>query len=433
MNILFFEGPAGTGKTTELIKALESHIIPQPLSEGQKILALTFMHGARRRLEEKISKIKSIRGKYVCQTIDSFAWRVVNRWRDLAKTLKYPLPNDEIDFDTVCGCCSNLIQNDIVIDWINSSFPIIVIDEIQDCCKIRIEIIKGLSKKAHVFAAADEFQDLYCKEECYAVTWLKQNGRGNLLNENHRTDCKGILDASNAIRNGKKITEGKGLRIFPGRNSDAAAGIIACSLTWYRCHDAVILCPVTSEKSKFYKDIIERLKKKPIKPSALKGKEVGPFRIEYEQQNMQVVDEIHRKVKLNGIDDNIEIGKLDLDFADSFPGIQELAEWFDNEKRLTGKIRHNSKTVKKRVEWIVHQAKAFSHQKTNCIKAMTIHQAKNREFSNVIIIWPFEIRKGDEYRRRIFYNAVTRAKHNCTVIIQIFKKNRDINTELNLQ
>ena len=45
-----FTGGAGTGKTTSLLRELDAHLAAHPLALGQRVLALTFMHGSRHRL-----------------------------------------------------------------------------------------------------------------------------------------------------------------------------------------------------------------------------------------------------------------------------------------------------------------------------------------------------------------------------------------------
>lgn len=49
---------------------------------------------------------------------------------------------------------------------------------------------------------------------------------------------------------------------------------------------------------------------------------------------------------------------------------------------------------------------------------MTIHQAKNREFDRVIVLWPHEVAGDDERKRRLAYNAITRARYEAIVIVQ---------------
>ncbi|CAN7723805.1 ATP-binding domain-containing protein [Variovorax sp. LjRoot130] len=49
---------------------------------------------------------------------------------------------------------------------------------------------------------------------------------------------------------------------------------------------------------------------------------------------------------------------------------------------------------------------------------MTVHGAKNREFDDVIVLWPAAIGGSDDQKRRLLYNAVTRAKERCLVLVQ---------------
>lgn len=52
---------------------------------------------------------------------------------------------------------------------------------------------------------------------------------------------------------------------------------------------------------------------------------------------------------------------------------------------------------------------------------MTVHQAKNREFDGVVVLWGFKISGDAEQKRRLLYNAVTRARSWCEVIVQSSK------------
>jgi len=49
---------------------------------------------------------------------------------------------------------------------------------------------------------------------------------------------------------------------------------------------------------------------------------------------------------------------------------------------------------------------------------MTIQQAKNREFDHVVVIWPYTIPNDNEQKRRLLYNAITRAQQSCLVLVQ---------------
>ena len=49
---------------------------------------------------------------------------------------------------------------------------------------------------------------------------------------------------------------------------------------------------------------------------------------------------------------------------------------------------------------------------------MTIHQAKNREFDSVIVLWPYRVVADMERQRRLLYNAVTRARRQALIIVR---------------
>lgn len=42
----------------------------------------------------------------------------------------------------------------------------------------------------------------------------------------------------------------------------------------------------------------------------------------------------------------------------------------------------------------------------------------NREFDWVIVLWPYEVSGNDERKRRLVYNAITRAKQEAFVVVQ---------------
>jgi len=50
--------------------------------------------------------------------------------------------------------------------------------------------------------------------------------------------------------------------------------------------------------------------------------------------------------------------------------------------------------------------------------AMTIHAAKNQEFENVIVLWPYQRAPDPLLQRKLLYNAVTRAKRRAVILVQ---------------
>ncbi|MDZ4773337.1 MAG: hypothetical protein SGI72_09415, partial [Planctomycetota bacterium] len=68
MSLALFEGPAGSGKTTQLVAEVKRILAASPLIPGQRVLALTKMHGSRRRMDAKLD-LEIRPAKADCQTI----------------------------------------------------------------------------------------------------------------------------------------------------------------------------------------------------------------------------------------------------------------------------------------------------------------------------------------------------------------------------
>ena len=66
MSVRAVEGAAGCGKTHRLMEMLAETLVAHPLIEGQRVLALTFMHGARRRLSDRLRSVAALNGRVEC-------------------------------------------------------------------------------------------------------------------------------------------------------------------------------------------------------------------------------------------------------------------------------------------------------------------------------------------------------------------------------
>ena len=170
--VIVYTGQAGTGKTYSLMQLL-TQILPQ--REWQKyeaVLALTFMHGSRKRLESNLKFVKNdFRVKCECSTIDSFALNILNRFRsylNLSKPISVSLNGADSDgqfeiqltLDTIHNNTINLLNYESVKAFISNSYPYIIIDEFQDCNGTLLEIVKLLPSSTNILIAADPFQQL---------------------------------------------------------------------------------------------------------------------------------------------------------------------------------------------------------------------------------------------------------------------------------
>ena len=214
MPFLAFEGPAGTGKTYQLIEEVRARA-PELLGSGQRVLGLTFMHGSRRRLDESFASKTEIRGRAHAVTIDSFAAHMVRRWSSIA-----PAIPDFTQFDQVCDACGTILERPEIARWVSAAFPIVAIDEAQELKPCRLRIVQALCDSTHMVVAADEFQCLDDQLNTGPfVEWLA-TGDVQHLNVVRRTGRQGLLNAGVALRAAQGPIDGVGLKIryeFPAQ------------------------------------------------------------------------------------------------------------------------------------------------------------------------------------------------------------------------
>lgn len=65
-----------------------------------------------------------------------------------------------------------------------------------------------------------------------------------------------------------------------------------------------------------------------------------------------------------------------------------------------------------------HSASAFRHDRQSARLAMTMYGAKNREFDYVFIAWPYKVQDDAMFKRKLLYNAVTRARKGVVLFVQ---------------
>jgi hypothetical protein len=229
LSLEYFEGPAGCGKTYQLIKALETLLVGRPLGEGEAVLGLTYMHGSRRRMHNQLAKVPGLRGRFLACTVDSLARRVICRWRTLAKDIE-PSLNLIVsaDFAIVCHVAALMAAKERVSSWLRLRYPVVVVDELQDCKGDHLCIIQAIESCCHVIAAADEFQDLQQTGPSAAVEWLHAGvGQKNILSGNRRTKETTLLQAADRLRSSQDCGDILQNALMSAPNANVAAGHIA--------------------------------------------------------------------------------------------------------------------------------------------------------------------------------------------------------------
>ena len=170
MSLEYFEGPAGSGKTFQLTEALKVFLKDHPLRDDEAALGITYMHGSRRRMHGSLAAVAALHGRFIACTIDSLARIVVCRWRSLARTIDPELDlTGTPDFVSICRAAALLAERECVSEWLRTSYPVVIADELQDCRENRLKIVQVLASRCHVIAAADYFQDLESTSSSPAV------------------------------------------------------------------------------------------------------------------------------------------------------------------------------------------------------------------------------------------------------------------------
>jgi len=421
--LLYFEGVAGTGKTTRLIDTLRDYVKKGSLNDGQKVLAITFMHGSRRRLQQTLSKEKLIADRFECLTIDSFAKRIAERWRSLIVETNFKPDPGLSHFQTTLLAANHATKYSSARDWISRSYPIIIVDEFQDCSEYHVQFISNIEPNVIILAAADEFQDLNFCGQNSAIKYLRSVGTGEELTKIHRTKRPGILDAAGLIRDGSPISTvcnkyGCGIHLRPAYSHIVATHGAARHLLWYGNKNVAILTPTKPDKVPIFKRVIEKLEAGPIKLN-YPDTTVGPFKI---KTVVSIESKINEEIKqINIMDEGNQNNCITHDAIKNkqdSEAIDILKRYLLKKRKLHGIVEVDI------VEAIEHIRKTmlinYNLQtiKSGGIEALTVRQAKNREFETIIFLWPYSVPPSIEMRRRLLYNGITRAKNQVTILVE---------------
>lgn len=412
MTIQAVEGGAGCGKTYRLMAMLADRLETHPLAYAQRVLALTFMHGSRRRLAERLSSVANLRGRVECCTIDAFAWRIYRRWRGLAGALDIA-PATEGEFDRVCEAAGLLLEQRQVCAWVAASFPIVLVDEGQDLKPERLRMLKALAGTIHVLIAADEFQ---CLDQALRpnplVDWLKQDAEPETLVHVRRTNAPGLLAAATAIRAGNAPVNGAGFRLLPpGASVPLAATLLANAIAWRQGGgDVAVITP--SLQGGFATSVVARLAQGPCGQQ-----QNGPYTVHWEGNDRDEAQAIIAGLDL-AADAPAAAACAALRAMPRNGPVRATLSWTENQIHACGRVNFTRAEIEAVIARQVSLRRQYGGSASHQLTAMTVQQAKNREFEGVVVIWPYQVGGDAEHKRRLLYNAITRASRWCNVIVQ---------------
>ncbi|WP_295842077.1 ATP-dependent helicase [uncultured Xanthomonas sp.] len=415
MTVTVFSGGAGSGKTYHLMQRLAEVIAQEPMAEGCKVLALTFMHGSRRRLDDRLAGVPGLARRYDCTTLDSFAARIVRRWQSLATHERYGEPR-ESDYDETCRVAGALLSHREVVLWVKASYPTLIIDEAQDLSANRLDIVRHLSTELTTLIAADEFQ---CLDPALrpnpAWEWLQLQEDHVRLERTMRTNVGSLLDAAAALRSGMELSIGRGFSFRATANARLAATFLSNQIAWkVRGKTLAVISPVVKA---FAVDTVMASAAKPTKQGN------GPYRVSWEQAEARIVEALLARIDAPALAtpaEALEAVRATGDHA----LYSDFSNWVDRLVRTRREVSISREMLSETIKQICGNRARFQRSSDFGYKAMSVHRAKNREFDHVVVLWPAATSGDNEQKRRLLYNAVTRAKEECIVLVQA-KNNLD--------
>ncbi|MEW8554011.1 MAG: ATP-dependent helicase [Candidatus Thiodiazotropha sp.] len=430
MSSQFFEGAAGTGKTYNLMASLEGLVMARHLDKHQKVLALTFMHGSRARLDGALSELGSLRNRFDCMTFDAFAGYIVSRWRDLLDDVRQrqSITTGHNEYEQVCFEAAELLKDEKVQRWVSLTHPIVLVDEAQDLSSARLAMMKSLASNSILLVAADEYQHLDENHDGNEVIhWLSGNINTTRLTQAKRTNDQGLLRVANALREGQSITDilqerGRKLKYYSLGEFKLVPAAKVPLMSWnvsFALHMASRMgstAVLSLGLDNVSQQVMQRVQSRQEKTQ--QGS-FGPYpNLQFEQKTEYLVEECCSSINLQEEDLSIESALERCSAIEDLNVRNNLCGWINRRRRISGQTELSKDELESAISNAFQNKRRYQRRTNITRQAMTIHQAKNREFDNVIVLWTYAFSDAsDEFKRRLLYNAITRAKRRCTVVV----------------
>ena len=325
-----------------------------------------------------------------------------------------------------------LLENPSVRQWIALTFPLVLVDEAQDLDEHRLSILQGLLHSSRGVIAADAFQCLAKKRDTTPLMeWLEQAGERHCLTLPQRTRQRGLLAAALAVREcrdikavlatktfqDRKSFHGEGFRLLEAsatlRNPSLLSWSIANEIAQHRYQGQfAILTPDTGNP--IIRAALAEVQTKQW--TRHNGAAFGPFPHEWDRQDSEEADALLDGIELPESASSSEIQAV---FAPviNCAAIAQVMARLDRLRRVTGQDHFSNVQITEFVRDAICNQSRFGLRQQRCHLAMTIQRAKNREFPNVILLWPHSVTGNSDHLRRLLYNGITRAKNHCSVIV----------------
>jgi len=310
------------------------------------------------------------------------------------------------------------------------SFPLVLIDEAQDLDDHRMHILQGLSPSCRIVAAADGFQCLHNRRDTAPLmSRLEGAGQTHRLTQVRRTTQQGLLAAALAVREGRDVKavltantyknrttwNGTGFRLLDAPATNANHALLAWSIAndiAQRQRPVVILTPDASNA--IIRAALNTVRTK--QHTRKNGATFGPFPHTWDRHDNEEADALLADIALPDLASCAELRAVLTPLAGHAAIVQAINR-MDRLRRAHGQGCFTAAQVTELVRESMRNRSRLGFRQQCGHLAMTIQRAKNREFPNVIVLWPHTAAGSSEHLRRLLYNGITRAQSHCTVIV----------------
>lgn len=214
------------------------------------------------------------------------------------------------------------------------------------------------------------------------------------------------------MRDGKAINQnGRHFKVkaTPGQ-ANFAATWLANFIAWRRGGRVAVLTP--SRRSRFVDSVVDL-----VCTRSLGKNNNGPYPIGWETSDESERNDLWQKF---AVPDRCSIpdALFALEAHANVPAVKATREWIARQKRVRGIDHITAGEIHRQIDRTFATRRGYGAAERGEFVAMTIQHAKNREFEHVVVIWPYTIPNDNEQKRRLLYNAITRAQRSCLVLVQ---------------
>lgn len=294
-----------------------------------------------------------------------------------------------------------------------------------------MRMLQGLAPSCRVVAAADAFQCLQSGRDTAPVMgWLDGAGQTHRLTRVHRTNQQGLLAAALAVREGRDLKTvltartfkntttwgGAGFRLLDAPATNANPGLLAWAIAneiVQRQGPVVILTP--DANNTIIRAALATVQSRQYTRRS-NGATFGPYPHTWDRHDNEEADALLGDIVLPENASCADLREILMPLAGQ-AAIAQAINRMDRLRRTHGQAEFSALQVTEFVREAVRNRSRLGFRQQRGHLAMTIQRAKNREFPNVIVLWPHTATGTPEHLRRLLYNGITRAQSHCSVIV----------------